>query len=312
MGLALAALALAACSGGAGAPSTAPGGCRSLNVIASTSILGDVAGEAAGLPAGVEVLMPPGADPHSFQASASQVAAVREADLVVVNGLGLEEGLHTVLEEAAADGVAVVEAAAFVEALPLAAGDQGPAGEGEEGASDPHLWQDPRRMAQVAAGLGEAFAAADPACAGRRRAAAAGYRDRLLALDAEVEAALASIPAANRILVTNHHTLGYFADRYGFEVAGVIIPGGATLAEPSPADLAVLVSVLRASGVRAVFAENTRPASLAATLAAELGGDVVVVSLYTDSLGGAGTGADTYIGMMRTNAGRIAAALGEP
>jgi zinc/manganese transport system substrate-binding protein len=127
-----------------------------------------------------------------------------------------------------------------------------------------------------------------------------------------VEAALASIPAANRILVTNHHTLGYFADRYGFEVAGVIIPGGATLAEPSPADLAVLVSVLRASGVRAVFAENTRPASLAATLAAELGGDVVVVSLYTDSLGGAGTGADTYIGMMRTNAGRIAAALGEP
>ena len=115
------------------------------------------------------------------------------------------------------------------------------------------------RMAAVAAGLGEALAAADPACAAAYRAAAEAYAADLLALDAEIEALLAGIPAERRKLVTSHHTLGYFADRYGFEVLGAIIPGGATYAEPSPADLAALVNLLRREGVRAVFAENTRP-----------------------------------------------------
>jgi zinc/manganese transport system substrate-binding protein len=164
-------------------------------------------------------------------------------------------------------------------------------------------------MADVVSGLGEALAAADPACPGRWRAAAEAYRQELLALDSEIEAILNAVPAEQRKLVTNHAAFGYFADRYDFEVVGVIIPGGSTLAEPSPADLALLVEVLRREGVRTVFAETTQPADLAEALAAELREGVAVVSLYTGSLGEPGSGADTYVGMERTNAERIAAAL---
>jgi len=299
-------LLLAGCGGGEVAGSSLREQCPAPRVVATTSILGDVVGRIVG--EGVEVLIPVGADPHSFEASARQAAALREADLVVVNGLGLEEGMGGVIRAASAEGATVVEAAAFITPLPIAplttsAGEQG---------WDPHLWTDPRRMADVVTGLGEALAAADPACAPRWRAAAEEYRQELLDLDAGIEALVSGIPAERRKLVTNHQTLGYFADRYGFVVVGTIIPGGTTLAEPSPADLATLVETLRREGVRAVFAENTRPADLARTLAAELGEQVTVVALYTDSLGGPGSGAETYLGMMRTDAERIAAALGAP
>ena len=299
-------LALAGCGGTAG--TTTSGACGALDIVVTTSILGDVVSRVAGEGATVEVLMPIGADPHSFQASASQAAALREGDLVVVNGLGLEEGLSDVITGAEADGATVVAAASFVETIPFAAlaGD----GAGESFDLDPHIWTDPQRMAEVAAGLGEVLAAADPACAGARRAAAAAYSRELLDLDGEIAGILAVIPAEQRKLVTNHRSLGYFAERYGFEVVGAIIPGGATLAEPSPADLAALTDTLRREGVRAIFTESTRPAALAEALAAELGEQVAVVGLYTESLGEAGSGAETYIGMQRLNAERIAAALG--
>jgi zinc/manganese transport system substrate-binding protein len=306
-------LTAAGCGDGA-APTTSMGGCSSVDVVATTSILGDVVRNVAGDAVRVEVLIPPGADPHSFAPSASQAAALRRADLVVANGLGLEEGLHEVLEAAAADGVVVVEAASFVEALPLAeeAGeaDAGVEDGHEPGSLDPHIWTDPRRMISVASGLGEALAAADPACATAYRAAAGAYARDLAALDAEVEATLTAIPPDQRKLVTSHHAFGYFAARYGFQVIGVIIPGGATLSAPSPADLAGLVEVMRAAGVRVIFAETTQSADLANALAAELGEGVQVVSLFTGSLGEPGSGAETYLAMQRLNAERIAAALG--
>jgi zinc/manganese transport system substrate-binding protein len=309
------ALAVAGCGGDGGAEPT--GECGDTLVVATTTVLGDVVRQIVGDQGRVEVLMPVGADPHSFQASAAQAASLRQADLVVANGAGLEGGLQDVIAAAAADGVAVIEAASFVELLPFEAHEdegeahehEGEDHEHEDGTVDPHLWTDPARMAEVAAGIGEALAAADPACAAVHRAAAAAYAEELLDLDAEIEASLAAVPPEQRKLLTNHHALGYFADRYGFEVIGAIIPGGATLAEPSPADLAELVDILRQAGVRAIFAETTQSADLAEALAAELGGQVAVVSLYTGSLGEAGSGADTYIGMQRSNAERIAAAL---
>lgn len=313
----LAAVGVSGCGGGTGVTSL-PGQCAALEIVVTTSILGDVVEQVAADGARVEVLMPRGADPHSFQVSARQAAAMHRADLVVVNGLGLEEGMSVAIEAAAADGVSVLEAAAFVDALPLASGSgaSGPTGTdgggegGSRGTLDPHIWTDPVRMADVVTGLGEALAGADPGCAERRRAAAAGYRQELLSLDAEMEGILAVVPADRRKLVTNHRVLGYFADRYGFEVLGAIIPGGDTLAEPSPSDLASLVEVLRRAGVRVIFAETTRPANLAEAVAAELGEDVTVVDLFTESLGVPGSGAETYVAMQRTNAERIAAALG--
>ncbi len=315
--LALVLLVAAGCGGDeAGTSSPADGACAGLRVVVTTTILGDIAGNVVGDRGWVEAVMPVGADPHSFQPSASQAAALREADLVVVNGLGLEEGLHDVIESAAADGVTVVEAASFVEVLPFGHEDEDEGHEADEaeeghahGTLDPHIWTDPVRMAEVVTGLGEALASADPACADRWRAAAEDYREELLSLDGEIEAILDTIPAEQRKLVTNHHAFGYFADRYGFEVLGAIIPGGATFAAPSPADLAALADTLEREGVRAIFAETTQSADLAEALAAELGEEVVVVSLFTGSLGPSGSGAETYLGMQRTNAERIAAAL---
>jgi zinc/manganese transport system substrate-binding protein len=113
----------------------------------------------------------------------------------------------------------------------------------------------------------------------------------------------------NRLLVTNHDALGYFADRYDFEIVGVVIPGGSTLADPSSAELAALVETLLETDVPAIFAETSSPAQLAETVAAEAGNDVEVVELHTGSLGEPGSGADTLIGMLRTNATRIRDAL---
>jgi len=311
--VALAGLVLGGCGGGEAVPGS--GACPGLKIVVTTSILGDVVGNLAAGSGTVETLMPVGADPHSFQVSARQVAALRGADLVVANGLGLEEGMGDAIAAVAAEGVTVVEAASFVEALPFSirgGGEGTAAGDGEEGHGtlDPHIWTDPVRMAEVATGLGEALAAADPACPGRWREAAAAYRGELLRLDEEIAAILEGVPAEQRKLVTNHGSLGYFADRYGFEILGSIIPGGDTLAEPSPADLAALVESLEREGIRAVFAETTQSADLAEAVAAELGRGVEVIGLFTGSLGEPGSGAETYLSMQRTNAERIAGALG--
>lgn len=304
----LSALAAMGCAAGDGAASPSAA-CAPLEVVATTSILGDVLANIVQEDGTVEVLVPRGADPHAYQVSAREAAAMRRADLMVVNGLGLEAGMGGAVEAAADDGVAVVEAASYVDPLPFAV----EAGEGGEvpGDLDPHFWTDPARMAEVVTGLGEALAAADPACPERWRQAAAAYRQQVLALDEEIETILEVVPADRRKLVTNHHSLAYFADRYGFTVLGAIVPGGSTLAEPSPADLAALAGILESAGVRAVFADATRPSDLAETLAAELGEEVTVVELFTGSLGEPGSGAETYLSMQLANARLIADALGD-
>jgi len=117
--------------------------------------------------------------------------------------------------------------------------------------------------------------------------------------------------AQDRRLVTNHDSLGYLADRYDFEIVGTVIPSGSTLANPSSGQLATLIAVMRTEDVNVVFAETTQPELLADAIAAELGEDAIVVELYTGSLGEPGSGADTLVGLLRTNALRIAGALGD-
>lgn len=272
-------------------------------VVVTTSILGDVVEQLVGDAAAVEVLMPPGAAPHDFAPSARQVAALREADMVVVSGLGFEVGLLDAIEAAEADGVAVVTAADAIEPLPLT-------GAGEDGGPDPHWFTDPVRTAAAVSFVADALAAgvdglATPAYRDRVDA----YLEKLAALDAEVAATLAAVPAERRVLVTNHEVFGYFADRYGFEVLGAVIPSGSTLAEPSAAELRALADDIAAAGVPAIFADTSSPRRLADALAAE-GTDVAVVELYSESLGPPGSDGATYLELVRTNAERIAAALG--
>ena len=268
-----------------------------MRVVATTNILGDMVRNVVGSDASIEVLVPLGADPHDYQASAQQVAALQRADLVVAVGLSLEEGLGDVLASVASDGANVLEIAPLVDPIPF----------GDGTTDDPHVWLDPVRMADAATLIAAELSILSPDVAWQDRADA--YRAELLALDAEISSAVLVLPEADRVLVTNHDALGYFAARYGFEVAGTVIPSGTTLAEPSSAELAALVEVIQQRGVRAIFAETTEPSTLADAIASEAGEEVRVVELYTGSLGEAGTGAETLVDMLRTNAQLIVTAL---
>ncbi|HEX6422959.1 MAG TPA: metal ABC transporter substrate-binding protein [Acidimicrobiales bacterium] len=308
---------LAAACGGDGALSGGSGNGTPV-VAVTTTILGDVVDELVGDLAEVVVIMPVNANPHEFQPSARQAAALRSADLVVANGGGFEEGLDDTLRSAEDDGVRVFEA---VEHAALLARDGGEPGAGDdhddddgdndrghEGA-DPHVFTDPARMATVADALAGALAEQVPALDTEAfRARAAAYVDELRALDAEVEGILAPIPTERRKLVTNHDVFTYFADRYDFEVVGAVIPSTTTQAAASAAQIDALARLVEAEGVPAVFADTSSPDDLAETLAAEVG-DVAVVELFSESLGAESSGADSYAGMVRSNATRIAEAL---
>jgi len=295
------ALLAAACGGSDGAAGGDGGG---PDVVVTTSILGDVVENLVGDAAEVEVIMPPNADPHDFQASARQAAALREAHLVVVNGAGFEAGLEDAIDGAVDDGATVFAAVDHVDTLP--AGKHADEGEGV----DPHFFTDPARMAAAAEALADALADDVPGLDDQAfRDRAGTYLDQLRALDAEVEATLAPVPAADRKLVTNHDVFAYFADRYGFTVVGTVIPAITTSAEPSAGELDELAATIEAEGVRAIFADTSSPEALAEALAAEVGGDVQVVELYSESLGEPGSEGGTYVDMIRTDATRIAGAL---
>jgi zinc/manganese transport system substrate-binding protein len=311
-----AALVVAACGGA----STEEDGLR---VVVTTSVLGDVVRSVVEDAADVEVLLPLGADPHDFTPSSAQVAAMETADLVVINGLGLEHDLEDVLDAVADAGTAMLEVGPRVDPIgfagtacepeasedPHGATDEeaGDAPEHDHEGCDPHIWMDPLRAAAAAEVVAEALSDLAP---GDWEANADDYAAAMEATDAEIRAELSVVPADRRVLVTNHDSLGYFALRYDFEVIGTIVPGGSTLAEPSSRELAELVATMEAAGVDVVFAETTEPTTLADALAAELGDDAAVVELYTGSLGEPGSGAETLSGMLLTDARLIADALG--
>lgn len=268
-------------------------------VYVTTNILGDVVSEIAGDQLEVVTLMAPGADPHSFELSAQQAAGLRDADLIVANGLGLEEGLAQHVEAAAEEGVPVVLAGDYIDVLEYGA-STGP---------DPHFWTDPAQMILVVDALEPTLAE----LAGDNRAdvlsSAAQYRETLVALDEQMEQALSAIPVEHRALVTNHHVFGYLARRFDVTLLGAAIPGGTTLAAPSPADLQELVDAIDTAGVRTIFAESSQPDRLVQVLADEADRDVAVVELITESLAPLGEPGDTYLDMMRVNTDRIVAGL---
>ncbi len=268
-----------------------------MTIVATTSILGDVAANVAGPHADVDVLMPIGASPHDFVPSSQQVAGIYEADLVVVNGLGLEEGFGDILDAAREDGVEIIEVAPHLEPLPLSEGD----------GFDPHVWMDPHRMETAAMAIAKALFLLEENDAWYTQADA--YIGELGAADRRIESMLADIPADRRTLITSHGSLAYFADRYGFEVIGTLIPGGSSLGDPSSAQLAELIALIEREQVPAIFAETSEPLALAEAVAAEAG-DVAVVELFTGSLAEPGRPGDTLIGMLLVDAERIAAALG--
>jgi len=272
-------------------------------IVVTTTILGDVVSNVVGDEARVRVLMQPNADPHSFGVSAQDAAAMNDADLVVYNGLGLEENITRNVDSAAAENVPVLAVGEHVD--PIAYSD----GEGA-GTPDPHFWTDPQRMIIAVDAIEETVVREiDGIDAHAVAHHAERYRARLRELDLTMADGVATIPPERRKLVTNHHVLGYLARRFGFTVIGAIVPSGTTLAAPSPSDLHSLVEAIESAGVPALFVDSSQPEKLAAVLAADAGVDVRIIPLYTESLSPAGTPGATYLDMMRANADAIVTGL---
>ena len=312
-------LVMAACGGGTEEPATAAesqSGSAELMVLATTTILGDLVRGVAGDNAIVEVLLPIGADPHDFQASSQDGVKIRTADLVVANGLSLEESLIAVFESARQDGARILEVGGFVDPLNWGEGKGVHEEEGEEdeeehgGGFDPHFWFDPSRVEQAVrliaeelAEVGGGLTAEEWTSRGER------YIEVIRDAAAEAEEILAVVPSSQRKLVTNHDSFSYFGVYFGFEILDTILSGGSTLAQPGTDHLAQLVEILRAEGAPAIFTETTAGSGFARTIAAEFDPPLEVVELRTGSLGPPGSDANTYPKWIVANARLIAEAL---
>jgi ABC-type Zn uptake system ZnuABC Zn-binding protein ZnuA len=296
LGAVLAAVLAGGCSTSSPAGSAAGTEGR-LRVVATTTQVADFAANIGGDRVQVTSLLKPNLDAHDYEPSPADVAAIARADLVIENGAGLESWLHDTITSSGFHG-------------PLVDTSHGVRLRQVGGATDPHIWQNPRNAQVMVANIERALAAADPTDAGVFRANLAAYTKQLQALDAEVQRQIDSL--ANKKLVTNHDAFGYYIDRYGLVFVGSVIPSFDSSAELSGRDIRDLVAKIKATGVKAVFSETSLPPRTAETIAREAGVKVVegADALYGDSLGPPGSDGDTYLKMIRHNTATIVSNLG--
>lgn len=302
----LAAAAMLLSSGCGGRSETsAPGG--ALRVVATTGIIGDVAGRIAGPHAKVESLMGPGIDPHLYKASESDVRRLSEAQLVLYNGLHLEGKMGDILTKMARSRPVL----AVTEEIPQDLLREPPEFLGQY---DPHVWFDVSLWAKTLDPIVRELSALDPAHAADFAANAKSYAKELADLDAWVKAEIQLIPPSQRVLVTAHDAFGYFGHRYGMEVVG--LQGISTLSEAGLKDVDRVVELVAGRKIRSIFIESSVPRrSIEAVQAACRAQNFEVAiggQLFSDALGPSGTPEGTYVGMVRKNVSTIVAALKEP
>jgi len=273
--LATLALVLAACGGGSGAGtggSGEPDG--AIRVVTTSTVFADLVRNTGGERVAVTSLVPPGADVHTYQATPDDLRAASNAQLFVMNGLGLDDWLEETLLSASSEAP-VLKLAEGIEGVELVPGEQA----GEE---NPHLWMDVSYAELYVARIADALTAADPVHAAEIEAVAAAYRSKLHDLDGWVRDQVETIPADDRKFVMFHDALPYFARAYGLTIVGVAVeaPGQ----DPSAGEIAALIDAIRASGAKAIFSEAQFPTALVDQIARETGA-TVVADLYDDSLG---------------------------
>jgi manganese/iron transport system substrate-binding protein len=308
--VAIAGLLVAACGGGS-ATEAPPGGGEALQVVTTTTILADLVKQVGGENVAVTSLVPKGGEVHTFDPTPSDVRRISDADLVVLNGLGLDEWLADLVKDAGTDAP-VVKVAEDLEGVDYLDGGQAKEGAATEEASgahageevNPHLWLNAAYAAKYAERIAEALAAADPDHAADYETGLAAYAKVLADLDARAKDRLGAIPEANRTVISFHDAFPYFAEAYGLTIDGTVVdaPGQ----DPSAGDVSALIKTIKDKGIKAIFAEAQFNDDLVRTIADESGA-VVVSDLYTDSVGDAP--ADTYVGMMEWNIEQVASAL---
>jgi len=292
-------VASAACGGTSGSPSASNAPYR---VVATTSLFADLARLALGDAVQIDAIVPAGIDVHTFEPAPSDVSTIADADLVLMNGIGLDEWV-----------VALVDAAKQSNANVLRLG------EGLEGygfrylftessnsgrARDPHVWLDPTAAELYLQQIASRVVEDRPELTSVIRSALEQGRSSLRSLSQEVQLIFSAIPADRRKIVTFHDAFRYYARAYGITIVGVAIasPGQ----DPSAREIAALIDAIRAAGVTTVFSEVQFPSKVLNSIAAETGA-TVLADLYSDALGAAP--GDTYIGAMRANATAIAASM---
>ncbi|MDQ3493330.1 MAG: metal ABC transporter substrate-binding protein [Chloroflexota bacterium] len=318
---AAAALALSLVAAGCGAGPAPSGGETetqgTTRVVATTTVLADLVAQVGGDLVTVTPLVPLGGEVHTFDPSTSDAVSISQADLVVMNGLGLDEWLRDLAQNAGTAEVPIVELAEDLDGVEYLqpaehAEDEHEDGE-DEGEDDgghaaetanPHLWLNVAYTQQYVRKLAETLKQVDPDNAAGYDANAAAYLQRLVDLETWVRDRMTTVPDENRRVVSFHEAFPYFAAAYGLEIVGTIIdaPGQ----DPSAGQIAALIEGIRGEGVSAIFAESQFPSSLTQTIADETG-VAVVTDLYNDSLGAPPV--DSYVGLIKWNVERIVAAL---
>ena len=267
---------------GCGDSGNGPSGDR-VTVVATTTQAADLARNVAGDRARVTGLIPPNGDPHEYEVRPSDIEALAEADVIVRSGGDLDDWLQEAIDASGAQA----EVLTLAEAV-------------RRRGDDPHWWQDPRNAVTAVDAIRDALAEADPDGATAYETGAAAYVERIRALDAAVAECIGAVPADRRKLVTTHDALGYYAERYGIEVIGTVIPSLSTRAQASAGETAELVETIRRAKVRAVFAEASVDASVEQAIAREAGAEVGD-PLYADTLGPQGSPGATYLGSIAAN-----------
>ena len=290
--LALVALFLTSCGSAPKSDSAA------VSVLASTSFLADIAQNVAGTRLKVDSLLPLGVDPHAYQAAPADVAKIAGSKVLILNGVEYERFIQPLLDNAGGQRLIVTASNGLTLRNMNESGAQ---------VGDPHLWLDPNLVIKYVENIRDGLIQADPGGAATYKANAEAYIAQLKDLDAWIVEQVNTIPAARRLLVTNHEALGYFADRYGFTIVGTVIPSLSTEAGTSAQGLAQVIDQVKASGAPAIFLSEVENPNLADQIASETGVKVVN-DLYLETLT-AGPPAATYLEMMKYNVTRIVDAL---
>ncbi len=294
------ALLLAACAPSA-TSTAAPTG--KLHVVATFSVLGDLVRNVGGDPIELTVLVGADSDTHTFEPSPADSAALVNAGVIFENGVEFEGWLDDLYASSGSQATRVV----VTNGLQLRHAENDP----HHAEFDPHAWHDVKNAIRMVDHIRDALVKADAANASAYQSNAADYAAQLEQLDRFIVDQVHGLPEARRKLVTTHDALGYFADRYGFEIAGTALASASTeAADPSAGQIAKLVDEIKATGVKAVFVENVSNVDLMSRIAAEAG-VVLGPELFTDALSKPGTDGDTYIKMIRHNALAIISALSQ-
>jgi ABC-type Zn uptake system ZnuABC Zn-binding protein ZnuA/ABC-type Mn2+/Zn2+ transport system permease subunit len=269
-----------------------------VSVVATTTQIGDFAREVGGDAVDVHQILSPNTDPHDYEPRPDDVTTTADAKIVFTNGDNLDAWMDKVVDDSGSDAKIVDLGVGVPVKLP--GESTGP----EASLYDPHWWHDPRNAEEAVRQIAAQLSAVDPADRATFEANAAAYEAKLEALDAGITRCIDSVPTADRKLVTDHDAFGYFADRYGIEVVGAVIPSQTTQAQPNAQDISDLVDVVKKEGVQAVFPESSLSPKLAETIASETGASANY-TLYGDTLGPSDSTGDTYLHMEQANADQM-------